>query len=87
MHISLLLHCHLHTGFLLRRWNNVLSDASRQMVIELFLGLRLRQHLPSLQPRYPTLPPLVDPASDQEEGDEEESPTPTPRPVSHTPDA
>lgn len=58
----------------------MLSDASRQMVVELFLGLRLRQHLPSLRLHYRPLPPLVDPESEEDEG-EEESPTPTPRPV------
>lgn len=31
-----------------RRWANVLSDAARQVVIECFLGLRLKEHFPSL---------------------------------------
>lgn len=32
-----------------RRWNNVLSDSTRQLIIEMFLGLRLNQHFPSLK--------------------------------------
>ena len=55
----------------MRRWNNVLSDASRQMVIELFLGLRLGQHLPSLKLHYPPPGPPEDPESDTEEADED----------------
>ena len=58
----------------------MLSDASRQMVIELFLGLRLRQHLPSLRLHYPAPPAPVDPESEDDEGDEE-SPIPASRPV------
>lgn len=30
-----------------RRWANVLSDATRQVVVECFLGLRLRSHFPT----------------------------------------
>lgn len=30
-----------------RRWANVLSDAARQVVLECFLGLRLKEHFPS----------------------------------------
>ena len=61
-----------------RRWNNVLSDASRQMVVELFLGLRLPVHLPSVH-----LPFAVphEPVSDGDDSDDE-SPLPTPRQVS-----
>ena len=57
------------------RWNNVLSDSSRQMVIELFLGLRLAQHLPSLHQRlhYPPPGPPEDPESDADEPYEKES--------------
>lgn len=53
----------------MRRWNNVLSDSSRQMVIELFLGLRLSQHLPSLHQRlhYPPPGPPEDADSDADE--------------------
>lgn len=40
-----------------RRWNNVLADGTRQLIIEMFLGLRLKQHFPSIQFPYsePTL--------------------------------
>lgn len=34
-----------------RRWNNVLADSTRQLIIEMFLGLRLNQHFPSA--RFP----------------------------------
>lgn len=39
-----------------RRWNNVLADSSRQLIIEMFLGLRLTQHFPSA--RFPYTEPL-----------------------------
>ena len=35
-----------------RRWNNVLSDATRQQIVEMFLGLRMSQHFPSIKPAY-----------------------------------
>lgn len=41
-----------------RRWSNVLSDAQRQHIVELFLGLRLPKYLPSAQPMYSATPPL-----------------------------
>ena len=52
----------------------MLSDSSRQMVIELFLGLRLAQHLPSLHQRlhYPPPGPPEDPESDADEPYEKE---------------
>lgn len=62
-----------------RRWNNVLSDASRQMVVELFLGLRLPVHLPGV--RLPYAVPL-EPASEGDDSDDD-SPLPTPRQVGH----
>lgn len=31
-----------------RRWANVLSDYTRQGVVECFLGLRLKEHFPSI---------------------------------------
>ncbi len=34
------------------RWANVLSDYSRQTVVECFLGLRLNEHFPSLTLPY-----------------------------------
>lgn len=39
-----------------RRWNNVLADSTRQLIIEMFLGLRLNQHFPSA--RFPYNEPL-----------------------------
>lgn len=60
-----------------RRWNNVLSDASRQMVVELFLGLRLPVHLPSVRTAEP---PPAEPVSEGDDSDDE-SPLPTPRQV------
>ena len=39
-----------------RRWNNVLADSTRQLIIEMFLGLRLNQHFPSV--RFPYSEPL-----------------------------
>lgn len=41
-----------------RRWSNVLSDAQRQHIVELFLGLRLPTYLPSAQPLYSATSPL-----------------------------
>ena len=41
-----------------RRWSNVLSDAQRQHIVELFLGLRLPKYLPSAQPIYSATLPL-----------------------------
>jgi hypothetical protein len=41
-----------------RRWSNVLSDAQRQHIVELFLGLRLPTYLPSAQPLYSATLPL-----------------------------
>lgn len=41
-----------------RRWANVLSDAQRQHIVELFLGLRLPTYLPSAQPLYSATLPL-----------------------------
>lgn len=35
-----------------RRWNNVLADSTRQLIIEMFLGLRLSQHFPSARFHY-----------------------------------
>ena len=35
-----------------RRWANVLSDAARQVVLECFLGLRLKEHFPSQSLAY-----------------------------------
>lgn len=35
-----------------RRWNNVLADSTRQLIIEMFLGLRLNQHFPSARFLY-----------------------------------
>ena len=60
-----------------RRWNNVLSDASRQMVVELFLGLRLPVHLPSV---HSTVAPPPEPVSEGDDSDDD-SPLPTPRQV------
>lgn len=31
-----------------RRWANVLSDSTRQVVVECFLGLRMKEHFPSI---------------------------------------
>lgn len=39
-----------------RRWNNVLADSTRQLIVEMFLGLRLSQHFPSA--RFPYTEPL-----------------------------
>lgn len=36
-----------------RRWANVLSDFTRQTVVECFLGLRLKDHFPNLTLTYP----------------------------------
>ncbi len=41
-----------------RRWSNVLSDAQRQHIVELFLGLRLATYLPSAEPLYTATPAL-----------------------------
>jgi hypothetical protein len=41
-----------------RRWSNVLSDAQRQHIVELFLGLRLSTYLPSAQLLYSATLPL-----------------------------
>jgi len=67
----------LSTNPLHGRWANVLSDYSRQTVVECFLGLRLNDHFPSL-----TLPyqgdgnlPLGEPEDD--EADLENSPPST----------
>ena len=35
-----------------RRWSNMLTDAQRQHIVELFLGLRLANYLPSARPLY-----------------------------------
>ncbi len=43
-----------------RRWNNVLADATRQLIIEMFLGLRLSQHFPSVRFPYSEPTPLQD---------------------------
>ncbi|KAL3148494.1 hypothetical protein ABBQ38_013936 [Trebouxia sp. C0009 RCD-2024] len=57
-----------------RRWNNVLADSTRQLIIEMFLGLRLNQHFPSA--RFPYTEPLPQ----QDESDtEEEASSPMPK--------
>ncbi|BDA46239.1 probable phosphoinositide phosphatase SAC9 [Coccomyxa sp. Obi] len=54
-----------------RRWNNVLSDATRQTIVELFLGLRLPTYFPSARlPLTDTLP--LDEDSDGAESDADE---------------
>ncbi|KAK9827235.1 hypothetical protein WJX81_000601 [Elliptochloris bilobata] len=55
-----------------RRWNNVLSDATRQVVVEMFLGLRLGAHFPSARIPYTDDLPLEgeSDAGDSEESDE-----------------
>ena len=49
-----------------RRWANVLSDHTRQGVVECFLGLRLKEHFPSvsLDPDQQPLP--LDESEDDE---------------------
>lgn len=41
-----------------RRWNNVLADSTRQLIIEMFLGLRLSQHFPSVRFAHSEATPL-----------------------------
>ncbi len=43
-----------------RRWNNVLADGTRQLIIEMFLGLRLSQHFPSVKFPFVEATPLQD---------------------------
>ena len=43
-----------------RRWNNVLADSTRQLIVEMFLGLRMVQHFPSLRLPYNDATPLED---------------------------
>lgn len=50
-----------------RRWNNVLADSTRQLIIEMFLGLRLNQHFPSA--RFPYSEPLPQQDESDTEGD------------------
>lgn len=57
-----------------RRWNNVLADSTRQLIIEMFLGLRLNQHFPSV--KFPYSEPL--PRQDETDTEEEES-SPVPK--------
>ena len=49
-----------------RRWNNVLSDAHHQQIIEMFLGLRMRQHFPSVTFLYPEAAVPLEGESDDE---------------------
>ena len=41
-----------------RRWSNVLTDAQRQHIVEMFLGLRPETYFPSVQLLYPADVPL-----------------------------
>ena len=43
-----------------RRWNNVLADGTHQLIIEMFLGLRLSQHFPSVRFPFAEATPLQD---------------------------
>ena len=60
-----------------RRWANVLSDYTRQTVVECFLGLRLKDHFPNLKLTYPGEQevPLED--VEEDEADLDESPPTT----------
>eukprot|EP00891_Asterochloris_glomerata_P005930 jgi/Astpho2/5930/Aster-02418 len=49
-----------------RRWNNVLSDAHRQQIVEMFLGLRMRQYFPSVTFLYPEAAVPLEGESDDE---------------------
>ena len=51
-----------------RRWNNVLSDAHHQQIIEMFLGLRMRQYFPSVTFLYPEAAVPLEGESDDEGG-------------------
>ena len=51
-----------------RRWNNVLSDAHHQQIIEMFLGLRMRQYFPSVTFLYPEAAVPPEGESDEEGG-------------------
>ena len=51
-----------------RRWNNVLSDAHHQQIIEMFLGLRMRQYFPSVTFLYPEAAVQLEGESDDEGG-------------------
>lgn len=43
-----------------RRWNNVLADSTRQLIVEMFLGLRMSQHFPSVRLVHTDPTPLED---------------------------
>lgn len=59
-----------------RRWNNVLADGTRQLIIEMFLGLRLSQHFPSVKFPFVEATPLQDETDTEEDED-------TPMPKQH----
>lgn len=48
-----------------RRWNNVLADSTRQLIVEMFLGLRMSQHFPNVRLLY------IDPTPLEDESDSE----------------
>lgn len=43
-----------------RRWNNVMEDSTRQLIVEMFLGLRMSQHFPSVKLLHIDSTPLGD---------------------------
>ncbi|KAK9818315.1 hypothetical protein WJX72_010447 [[Myrmecia] bisecta] len=63
-----------------RRWNNVLSDATRQSVVEMFLGLRLDHHFPSVKFLYNDSLPMNDDSDEEVSEDEGEAHLPPIKP-------